>query len=34
VARVDRLQEAVERLERRLDAMNAPPDPGPPGSTE
>jgi ATP-dependent Clp protease ATP-binding subunit ClpC len=34
VAKVDRLQEAVERIERRLDAMNAPPDPGPPGSAE
>ncbi|GAA4592668.1 hypothetical protein GCM10023194_55010 [Planotetraspora phitsanulokensis] len=32
VARIDRLQEAVDRIERRLDAMNAPPDPGPPGS--
>ncbi|GII48078.1 hypothetical protein Psi02_45020 [Planotetraspora silvatica] len=34
MAKVDRLQEAVERIERRLDAMNAPPDPGPPGSAE
>ncbi|GAA4572893.1 hypothetical protein GCM10023193_65340 [Planotetraspora kaengkrachanensis] len=34
VSRIDRLQEAVDRIERRLDAMGAPPDPGPPGSSE
>ncbi|GAA3101005.1 hypothetical protein GCM10017600_33970 [Streptosporangium carneum] len=33
VAKLDRLQETLDRIERRLDALGAPPDPETPGGT-